>query len=221
MESCPKCRAALPPGAEECPACGVILAKLKPTGEMPIPASRPAPPPPPQPTAGVAAGAPPAAPSVPTAGATDPYAPPRAPLERRPILPIPAPDPMVITRPTLDALESARPWIGFVAVFGLVINFLMLVAAAAMMIYGSDNPKVVPIALVYFVSAAVGFVVLFPLRGSASALGRVAKEGAASCLEAFAIQHATFWRRTGAICVAYLLIAGIAVLLGVLGAATR
>jgi hypothetical protein len=194
MEACPKCNFALTPGATECPACGVILAKLK---VVPPPLPAPSPP--------------------------NPYAPPEARIEG---LPAPLPHPPaaapardLITRTTVAALASMRPWIRFLAVCGFTMNILTLLGALGMLFFSIDKPELAPIAFIYFVAAGVGFAVLSPLNRSTAALARLSSHGASGCLEAFALEQATFWRRMGAVCAAYLVIVvAVVVIAGLAGA---
>jgi len=196
MEACPKCNFALTPEAVECPACGVVLAKLKavPGLQRQI---QPEPPP--------------------LAVAANPYLPPAAPVEGVSIpRPIPAAPPAqdLITRPTLEALAAMRPWVRFLAICGLVFNVLTLLAALGLLFWSSDKPDLMPIALVYLVAAGVGFVILSPLNRSAEALSGLQLQNASGCLETFAVEQATFWRRMGAICIAYIIIIVILVAIG-------
>jgi hypothetical protein len=211
MEACPKCNFALAPEAAECPACGIILAKLKAVSGVQrqiqlTPPSLAAPPP---------LGTPPL--GTPLAVAANPYAPPKAPIEGlsvpAPILAAP-PAQDLITRPTLEALAAMRPWMRFLAVCGLALNTLTLLASLGLLFWSSDKPELMPIALAYLVGAGVGFVILSPLNRSAAALTRLQLQSASGCLETFAVEQATFWRRMGAVCIAYLLIIVILVALG-------
>lgn len=202
MEACPKCNFALVPEAAECPACGVILAKLKAISGVqhqiqPVPPSLASPPP--------------------LAVASNPYAPPVAPIEGRSVpAPIPAAAPAhdLITRSTLEALAAMRPWMRFFAVCGLVLNTLTLLAALGLLFWSTDKPDLMPIAIAYLIVAAVGFAILSPLSRSAAALGRLQLQNASDCLESFAVEQSTFWRRMGALCIAYLVIIGVVVVLG-------
>jgi hypothetical protein len=194
MEACPKCTFALTPEATECPACGVILAKLK---LVPPPLPVPARP--------------------------NPYAPPEARIEGLPapglLPPAAAPVRDLITRTTLAALESMRPWIRFLTVCGFTVNTLALLAALGLLFFGMNKPELMTIAFIYFVAAGVGFAVLSPLNRSTAALARLASHGASDCLETFALEQATFWRRMGALCAAYLIIVVVLVVLAGLAGA--
>jgi hypothetical protein len=209
MEACPKCNFMLAPESSECPACGVILAKLKAISGLQR-QIRLEPPP-------LAVPPPLMSPPLAMAVAANPYAPPTAPIEGlsvpSPILAVP-PAQDLITRPTLEALAAMRPWMRFLASCGLVLNVLTLLAALGLLFWSSDKPELMPIALIYLVAAGVGFVVLSPLNRSAAALSQLQLQSASSCLETFAVELATFWRRTGAICVAYLIIVVLLVALG-------
>jgi hypothetical protein len=191
MEACPKCNFVLAPEAAECPACGVILAKLKAVAGLSH-QIRPVPP-----------LAPPA----------NPYAPPAAPVEGLSI-PVPAAAPDPITRPTLEAFAAMRPWVRFIAVCGLVINTLTLLVALGLLYWSGDKPDLLPVAIVYFFITAAGFAILSPLNRSATALGSLHLQNVSGSLETFAVEQSTFWRRMGALCIAYLVIIGIIVVLG-------
>jgi hypothetical protein len=199
MEACPKCNFALAPEIAECPACGVILAKLKAVSGLQR-QIQPAPPPLP-------------------ASPANPYAPPVAPVDGLSV-PVPVPAPAAvpaqdhITRPTLEALAAMRPWMRFFAICGLVINTLTLLAALGLLFWSADKPDLLPVALAYLIGAGVGFAILFPLNRSAAALTHLQLQSASGCLETFVLEQATFWRRMGALCIAYLVIIVILVVLG-------
>lgn len=201
MEACPKCNFVLAPEAAECPACGVILSKLKAVAGLQRPI-RPVPP----------LTAPP-----PPAPLSNPYAPPAAPVEGLSVpvpLPVAAPVQDPITRPTLEALAAMRPWVRFIAVCGLVLNTLTLLAALGLLFWSADKPDLMPIAIVYLIVAVVGFAILSPLNRSATALSSLHLQSASGCLEKFAVEQSSFWRRMGALCIAYLVIIGAIVVFG-------
>lgn len=197
MEACPKCNFVLAPEAAECPACGVILAKLKAVSGLPH-QIRPMPP---------LAAPPPLAPPA------NPYAPPTAPVEGLSV-PVPAAAPDPITRPTLEALAAMRPWVRFIAVCGLLLNTLTLLASLGLLFWSADKPDLIPLAIVYLVLTFVGFAILSPLNRSATALTSLHPQSVSGCLEKFAVEQSTFWRRMGVLCVAYLLIIGAVVVVG-------
>ena len=205
MEACPKCNFALTPEAVECPACGVILAKLKAVSGLQRPV-HPVPPPLPSPS--------PVAP-FPVVQA-NPYAPPAAPVEGAsvpPPLPVaPAPAQDVITRPTLAALEAARPWLRFLVIYGFIMISIMIVAAFGLLVFGLDRPEVMPLSLFYFLYGGLGFALLAPLHRSSEAIGRLSSLGASASLESFATEQSSFWRRTGLICVVFLVLLGLGVI---------
>lgn len=211
METCPKCNFALTPGAVECPACGVILAKLRATSGLHNQV-RPVPPPLPTPPAS------PYAPASPPYAPANPYAPPAAQIEGpAPLLPAALPAQDVITRPTLAALEATRPWLRFLVIYGFVMLSLMLLVAFGLLVYGLDNSTMMPIAAAYFIYSLIGFAVLAPLHRSTSALGRISSHGASASLETFATEQSSFWRRMGVICVVLLVLVGIGVVFAILG----
>ncbi|HYU33143.1 MAG TPA: hypothetical protein VEW48_13360 [Thermoanaerobaculia bacterium] len=183
----------LTPEAAECPACGVILAKLRAGLSRPFRSVRPTP-------------------AVPS----NPYAPPTAEIESPPI-PFPSAVPVqdVITRPTLAALEATRPWLRFVVVYSIVMVSIMLLAAVGLLLFGMTKPEMMPFALVYLLYGGVGFALLAPLRRSSEALGRLVSHGASACLETFAQEQAVFWRRWGLVCAVSLALVGVGMVIGV------
>jgi hypothetical protein len=191
MEACPKCNFSLAPGAQECPACGLVLAKFKTASVIPV-----------QPLV------------------QNPYVPPRADVENvPPPPPVMAPRPQpVITPATLAALEQARPWISLIVGYGFVILALMLVAAAGLLFGASEQDGLVPMAIAYFLYGLVGFAVLLPLRRSREAIRDLSTldSSASMGVEAFAIEQAQFWRRIGLLTVVSMVL--MILLVGVAGA---
>jgi hypothetical protein len=181
METCPKCRFALEPGATECPACGVILNKL-----------RPAPPPRLRPARGAVPGAP------------DPHA-----LSAPSPSPSALPPDEVITLRTIEALAATRPWLRFVVGYGFLMSLFFGVVGAAIFVSKAIPRQAQPLSLVYFASMAVLLAILFPLSRSAIAVGNFQPDdprGASESLEDYAAAQAKFWQRMGALCVVSLLL---------------
>jgi hypothetical protein len=203
MEACPKCNFSLAAGAQECPACGVVLAKLK---QSAPPLRTSAPSAPPMPLAEM---------PVP-----NPYVPPTADVESTPApIPLAASRPQpLITLATLEALHSARPWLGFIVGYGFVMLALMLVGAVGLLFGASKQAELTPLAIAYFLYALVGFAILLPLRRSAAAIRDMSMLDASASLglEAFAVQQAQFWRRIGLLTVVSLVL--IALIAAVAGA---
>lgn len=198
MEACQKCNFALAPDTAECPACGVILAKLRPAPSLPRPTG----------------ALPPPFPATPP----NPYAPPVAPVEGLPAPP-PVPQPRVpvqdvITPMTLSALVDARPWIRFLVGYGFVMIALMLVGALGLLALGVAKPGMMPVALIYLLYGVVGLTVLLPLYRSTKALSQLGAYEASAVLETFAIEQSAFWRRSGLICVVSLVFAVILLVIG-------
>lgn len=188
MESCPKCNFSLAPGAQECPACGVVLAKFKTAGAIPV-----------QPLV------------------QNPYVPPRADVEGVPP-PVAAPRPQpVITPETLAALDQARPWLRFIVGYGFVLLAIMLVAAVGMLFAASQKAELVPMAIFYFLYGMVGFAILLPLRRSAEAIRDLSMLDASATigLETFAIHQAQFWRRIGLVTAVSIVIVVLGILIAV------
>lgn len=192
MEACPKCNFALTPDAAECPACGVVLAKLRPSSSLPRPAGT----------------IPPPFRAVPS----NPYAPPMAQIEG---LPVPPPAPLatvpaqdVITPMTLSALVDARPWIRFLVIYGFVMVSLTLLGAVGLLLFSTTKPEMMTLALVYLFYGIIALALVMPLHRSTQALGRLALHGASTSasLETFAIEQSAFWRRSGLLCVVSLIV---------------
>lgn len=201
MTDCPKCGFELAEGAAECPACGIVLAKYREREEAP------------DPRAYAAQTAPPAA------DEPNPYAPPGAPLvapgeahaEARSA---------GITGATLDALESARPWLRFIVGYGFVITVLMILAAVGLMLAGvAGNQELGPLALVYVVYGGVGLLMLVPLRRSSVALRELGRDDPSEVVERFMVSHASFWRRTGILTAISLVLVVVAFVVGMIAGA--
>lgn len=211
MEACPKCNFSLAPGAQECPACGVILAKFRQAASP----ARTAPPsvastPPPIPQ--YLAAAYPVQPAF-----QNPYVPPAANVEGfAPPPPMMAPpvQSTAITPATLAALDSARPWLGFLVSYGFVSMAILLIVAVAMLVLASRQIELLPVALLYFVSCGFGYAALLPLKRSAEALRRLPWMGASAGLESFVVEQSQFWRRAGLLTVVGLIL----MVVGLLGA---
>lgn len=206
MEACPKCNFALAPEAAECPACGVILAKLRAASGLQRQVHQPVPPP--------------------LATPANPYAPPVAPVEGQSVQPPPAPvaSPAenLITWLTLDALTTMRPWLRFLAVCGLLFNTLTLLAALGLLFWSGEKTELLPIALIYLVSSGVGFAIIAPLNRSATALAGLTSQSASGSLESFVSEQMAFWRRLGVLCIVYLvLVAGLVVFGALAGALAK
>jgi hypothetical protein len=211
MEACPKCNFSLAPGAQECPACGIVLAKFK------APAPRVAPPhtpatPPPIPQA-VAAPMIPAQPLV-----HNPYVPPLANVEGfapQPPMMAPAAPAGEITPATLAALDSARPWLRFVVGYGFVSVVILAISAFSMLVLASRNLELLPLSLIYFLAAGFSYAALLPLKRSSEAIGRLPWMGASAGLESFVVEQSQFWRRTGLLTAAALVLVVLGVLVAV------
>lgn len=204
MEACPKCNFTLAPGAQECPACGVVLAKFKQNviglrTSSTVPLTSPA----------LAAAV----------SFHNPYVPPAADVESAPSGPPMAasrPQPL-ITLATLEALHAVRPWMGFIVGYGFVMLALMMVGAVGLLAGASEQAGLIPLAIVYVLYALVGFAILLPLRRSATAIRDMSMLDASASLglEAFAVQQAQFWRRIGLLTVvSIILMALIALIAG-------
>jgi hypothetical protein len=186
MEACPKCNFVLTPGAVECPSCGVILAKLRAGLSRPFQSTPP-----------------------------NPYAPPLAAIESPPMaFPAAVPAQDAITRSTVEALETVRPWLRFIVIYGFVMISLMLLGAVGMLGFGLARTEMLPLALFYLLYGGVGFALLAPLRRSSAALGQLATN-TSTCLETYTREQAAFWRRWGLICAVSLVLIGLGMVIGI------
>jgi len=212
MPLCPKCGFTVGEGFAECPACGVILAKVRATApRLPpdLPPSLPAdlppalPPPPPEP---VSTYAPPAAdlrvPAATMYSASAPVSPAGVGEE--------------ISPRTLEALVALQPWLRFLVIYGFVMLVFMGLGAVGSCFAAVRNPQLMPIALIYGFYAAIGLVFLLPLNRSVDAIRRLAENGSRRTLESFIVEQGTFWRRTGWMTAIMLGIAVIGVALAIL-----
>jgi hypothetical protein len=173
MSTCPKCSFALDPGAAECPACGVILAKAKPREAPAAAASRPEPEP---------------------AKPEDLYVPGTVYSPASAFA-----DGDLITTKTLDALGTVRPWLRFLVGYGFVMLALMILGSVIMMVAGASGTQGEwgMLSLVYLFYAIIMIALLLPLKRSSDAIRGIPLRGATSGLEAFVTEQATFWRRAG------------------------
>lgn len=191
MEKCPKCGFHVPDGATECPACGIVLAKYRPSSAGSPRPQRPADQPSPQPA-------------------------PRSEVEPSPwpaAQPPPAPP---ITAGTLAALHAARPWIRFVVGYGFVASALLLLVGAGLLIAAFAHAEMLFMAVFYLLYGGLGFALALPLRRSVEPLRQVHSLGPSTALEQFAVHHSVFWRRTGVMMVVVLGLIVLALLLGVI-----
>lgn len=199
MEACPKCNFSLAPGAEECPACGVILAKLRQSAGARI--------------------APPSLPPIAPAEAPvhNPYVPPAAEVDRpaaQPGLAIP-PMQQTISFATLAALDEARPWLRFLVGYGFVALTIMLIASVGLLVGATQKAELMPLALVYLLYGVIGFAILLPLRRSVQALRGLTMAEASVSLETFTIHQAQFWRRVGLLTAVTLVLVVLAMVIGI------
>ncbi len=196
MNECPKCRFELLGGALECPACGIVFEKYRALG--PGPASKESAPPArtPVPLAETVEAPPPA----PT---ENPYAPPAAALQSPASSLGVDPSSQALTPATVEALQKARPWMTFVAIYTLVCTAFLILAAVMVILssltsdgFGEGST----IFAVGFAYGANGLLVLYcvlPLRRSAMALKKIPLQGTSAGMESFAIEHGQFWQRIG------------------------
>lgn len=194
VENCPKCNFVLTPGATECPACGVILSKLRAPAPRPVAQAVPPPQPYPQPQG---QWAPPASPAPVPVMAPNPYAPPVADIAPPPLPPPVAASPgqPLISPPTLAALQELQPRIRFVALCGMAGNGLMILTAVGLMLYGMVKPQLFPLSLAYLFYGGIGFLIVLPLQRCSEAASRLSALGATASLETFIKEQAVFWRR--------------------------
>lgn len=106
-------------------------------------------------------------------------------------------DAAAITRPTLESLTSARPWINFLGGYLLVISALMVIGAIAMTVLDPGKGELGVFAFVYLIEAALVLVLAFPLKRSGKALEGLSTANAPLAIEEFVDAQASFWRRAG------------------------
>jgi hypothetical protein len=126
---------------------------------------------------------------------------------------------------TLEALQNARPWLTFLAIYGFVVLGLMGVGGVVLLLSGVLNPQLLPLGAVYLLYGAIGLPVVLPLHRSAAAVRGLHRTGAPLALEGFVTHQSTFWRRAGIMTAVLLGIAivgiALALVFGALAAATR
>lgn len=150
-------------------------------------------------------------------GSTEP------PREAAPPAPPPLPLDTLVAHPplspsTFDALRMVRPWIRFLAIYGIVVLVIMVLAGVAVLLRGLTEPKLLPIGAVYLFYGAIGFAIVLPLLRSAQALRDMPQLGAIFAVEHFITHQVVFWRRTGILTATMLLIAaGLLALAAVFG----
>lgn len=188
METCPKCGFSLTEGALDCPRCGIILAKFRPTQEE-TPAHGAEPP---------ADGATTGNPEVYSGEAPSFAAGPGA---------VYGAGAVAISRPTIDSLSSARPWLNFLGGYLMVISALMVLGAVALVVLDPGGGELGAFSLVYMFEAALVLVLAMPLKRSGKALENLSTRNVAPAVEEFAEAQASFWRRAGWITLISLILA--------------
>ena len=196
MSACPKCGSPLAGGETECPACGVILAKARPTSARVTPIAVPLPAPPP------------AAETV--YGGPEPADAPGAVAA-------------AISPQTLEALTRLRPWLRFMAGYGSVVSALMACAAFVSLFAAFSKPQLLAVTIAYGLYSVIGFSVIGPLHRASDAILQISALGPRAAVEAFAVEQGAFWRRIGLVTaislgLALLLLALAGLLFGVLRA---
>jgi len=221
MPLCPKCGFTVGEGFAECPACGVILAKVRATAPR-LPPDLPPDLPPGLPP-GLPMDLPPALPPPPPPEPVSPYAPPAtalrepaATLYAGPVSSTPAGTGEEISPRTLEALVAVQPWLRFLVIYGFVMLAFMALGAVGSCFAAARNPRLMPIAVVYGFYAAIGLVFLLPLNRSVEAIRRLAQNGSRRTLESFIVEQGTFWRRTGWLTAIMLCLAVVGVVLAIL-----
>jgi hypothetical protein len=185
MVPCPKCGFSVAENAAECPACGVILAKIR------------TPPPPRAPES----------PYAPSAAVFREPEPPALAAAAPP--PPPADTEGEISPRTLEALRDMRPWLRFVVGYGFVVLVLVALGAVGTLLAALKNPQMFSLFLVYgfygLIPALIGWAFLLPLRRAAEAIRRLPDLGPRATVEAFVAEQEAFWRRTAVmLCLALL-----------------
>jgi hypothetical protein len=192
MVTCPKCGFSVAESAAECPACGVILAKVR---ALPPPRA-------------------PESPYEPPAAAFREPEPPALAAAAPP--PPPAGTEGEISPRTLEALQDMRPWLRFMVGYGFVVLILIALGAVGTLLVSLKNPQMLSISLVYGFYAVIGWVFLLPLRRAAEAIRRLPDLGSRATVETFVAEQGAFWRRTGLFTAVMLCLAVFAVVLAIL-----
>jgi len=196
MTTCPKCGSAVPGGALECPSCGVVIGRYRKDY---------------------------LAPSASTAAEDAGVRPPRG-ASPPPAQPAARPTPRISTA-TLEALDRARPWISFLAVYGIIVAVLLLLGGSIIVLSGFTSPRTLPLGIAYVISGFSGLAILPPLHRSATALKNLTPGVATSSLETFITEQLSFYRRVGVLSKIHLwvslIVIALAVIFGALMATTR
>ena len=121
-----------------------------------------------------------------------------------------------ISAATIDSIQRMRPWLRFLAVYGFIVLGLMLVGGFVMLLSGLNNPRLLPLGLVYFAYGFIGFAIVLPIHRSAIAISELPRSGASLALETLAAHQLAFWRRSGILTVVGLVIAVVGVVLAIL-----
>lgn len=145
-------------------------------------------------------------------GATEP------PREAAPPAPPPLPLDTLVAHPplsqaTFDALRTVRPWIRFLAIYGIVVLVIMVLAGVAVLLRGLTEPKLLAAGVVYLIYGAIGFAVVLPLLRSAQALRDMPRLGAVFAVERYVAHQVVFWRRLGILTATLLALVGGLILL--------
>jgi hypothetical protein len=189
MVPCPKCGFSVAENAAECPACGVILAKVR-------------------------APQPPRAPESPYAPPAAVFHEPEPPALAAP--PPPADTAGEISHRTLEALLDMRPWLRFMVGYGFVMLILVALGALGTLLAALKNPQMFSVSLIYGFYAVIGWVFLLPLRRAAEAIRRLPDLGPRATVETFVAEQGAFWRRTGLFTAVMLCLALLGVVLAIL-----
>ncbi len=130
-----------------------------------------------------------------------------------------------ISAATIESIQRMRPWLRFLAVYGFIMLGLMLVGGVVLLLSGLNNPRFLPLGLVYLAYGFIGFAIVLPIHRSAMAINELPRSGASLALETLAAHQLAFWRRSGILTVVGLVIAGmvlvLAIVFGALAALSR
>jgi len=194
MVPCPKCGFSVAENAAECPACGVILAKVR---TLPPPRA-------------------PESPYTPPAAAFREPEPPALAAVEPP--PPPANTEGEISPRTLEALRDMRPWLRFMVGYGFVVLVLVALGAVGALLAALyfKKPQMFSLFLVYGFYALIGWAFLLPLRRAAEAIHRLPDLGPRATVEAFVAEQGAFWRRIGLFTAVMLCLALLGVVLAIL-----
>jgi hypothetical protein len=130
-----------------------------------------------------------------------------------------------VTPLMLDELARTKPWVRFFSVLGFIGSALMVLLGIALVVMSALGPlapglegigKGLALSLVYLVMAAIYIAPAVYLHRYAAAIGDLLGRGGEAAMERALAAQRTFWRFTGIVAVAIMVVYGL-VLIGLLG----